>query len=313
MPFYFASRITTFRLLLLGVAALAFGSCEEVIESPFDIIESKLVLASTFTPRNPVAVQVTATQPVTGEVTFLEVRDATVSLFEGPELIEVLKYEPGERGKPGVYRTQDFHPQVGHKYTVHALADGFTPVTADSRIPTHVAITALRIANLSSLSMIDREVYDYQLTVDYADPADETNYYDLRISQEVIPFRVSALGDTSFYHPILKSVLPGGTNFNVEPVIGGQASVLVQDKEDESGISVHLQSIVNPSNEILGRIHAELRTVSEPYFLFQRNLQGEGTVSGGVVEPRVNSYTNVASGYGVFAGYNVSTYISTGF
>ena len=313
MPPYCSYRGLPLRLSLLCVVALAFGSCEEVIESPFDIIESKLVLASTFTPHNPVAVRVTATQPVTGEVNFLEVRDATVSLFEGPEFIEVLKFEPGERGKPGVYRTQDFHPKVGHKYTIHALADGFTPVTADSRIPTHVSITALRIADLSVLPMIDRDVYDYRLIVDYADPADEANYYDLRISQEVIPFRVNSTGDTSFYHPILKSVVPGGANYNIEPVIGGQASVLLQDKDGESGVSIHLQSIVNPSEEILGNIHAELRTVSEPYFLFQRNLQGEGTVSGGVVEPRVNSYTNVASGYGVFAGYNVFTYISTGF
>ena len=291
-------------VLCLGVGV---SSCEEVIESPFELVESKLVIASTFAPHLPVTVQLTATQPITGEISFLEVTDAMVSLFEGPELIETLHYEPADDGNPGVYTTRDFHPTIGHKYTLHALADGFTPVTAESSIPTNVAITSLAVTNISVRSMLDREVYDYLLTVNYDDPVEEGNFYDLRISQEVTPFRVSILSDTFFYEPVLKSVFPANGGLNVEPIIGGQASVLLRDKENDQGVSVQLQSIIDPSEEKLGSIFAELRTVSAPYYLFQANLQPVGSVAGGVIEPRVNSYTNVTAGYGIFAGYNSST------
>ena len=199
-------------LLLFCIGGVCV-SCEEVIDSPFEIVESKLVLASTFAPNAAVTVRVTATQPVTGELVFSEVANATVTLFEGPDLIEELRYLPGQNDQPGRYVTQNFHPEVGHRYTVHALADGFTPVTAESQIPVHVDILSLEVTDLSVLPMIGRDVYDYRLKVDYADPVDELNYYDLRISQQIIPYRVSPLGDTVRYDPIYKSVLPAGAGF----------------------------------------------------------------------------------------------------
>ena len=300
-------------LTMLAVVFTCF-CCEEVIDSPFEIVESKLVLASTFAPNEAVTVRLSATQPVTGELRTGEVANAKVVLFDGPNLIEQLAYIPGAGDATGVYRTLDFHPQVNHRYTLHASADGFTPALATSKIPTSITISSLEVTGITQRSMLNSRLYDYTLRVDYADPEETLNYYDLRISQEVIPFRVSADGDTTFYASILKSVQPP-TNIIRTSSVGGQASVLLRDKANADGITVQLQSVIDPSQEILGSIVAELRTVSEEYFLFQASLQDEGTVSSGILEPRVNFYTNVTAGVtGVFAGYssNVRTLVFRG-
>ncbi|OAV45663.1 DUF4249 domain-containing protein [Lewinella sp. 4G2] len=301
----FAHRFAFRFLAALALVPWMMG-CEEVIESPFEIVESKLVISAKLAPNHPVTVQLTATQPVTGEINLSDVKGAQVVLFEGTEVIEELEYVKSGDGKPGFYQTTNFHPIIGHVYTIHASADGFTPVSAESKIPTSVEITSISLADLSTMDMLTTQVYDYELVVDYADPEDATNYYDLRISQEVIPYRVSTDGDTTFYPMVLKSVQPPGMFLGTTPPIGGQASVLIQDKPMEDGVAIRLQSVIDPSKEILGSIIAELRTVSEPYFLFQKNLQSEGQVFTGILEPRVNTYTNVTSGYGVFAGYSSS-------
>ncbi len=288
-------------LLLVGL--LVLPACEEPIDSPVEIIEPKLVLSSTFSPGKKVRVYLSITQPITGEVRLQDVRNADVRLYEGQQLLESLIYMPGLEDGPGFYQTMSFEPQVGRKYTLHASAGNLTPVSAESYVPTSIPITALSVSELNSRDVGNLKVYDFQLTVDYNDPQDEVNYYDLRISQEIIPFRVSPSGDTTFYDAITKSVQSPG------PILSphgrpGQASILVKDKPNGIGVSLALQSQIEPKHEKAGNLIAELRTVSEPYFQFQRNVQGEGAVFGGINEPAVNIYTNVRQGYGLFAGYS---------
>lgn len=298
-------------LKLSAVCGILFVtiSCEEVIDSPFEIIESKLVIASTFRPHEPVLVRLTATQPITGELQATDIKTAKVVLFEGTTFIEELAFVEGQNGSTGFYTTSSFKPEINHHYTMHASADGFTPVSADSKIPTSVEISSIKVNELTTMRLLNTEVYDYFLEVDYADPENVDNFYDLRISQEVIPYRTNLNGDTTFFPSILKSVQPPGLGVGTTSAARGQASILLRDKPSPEGVTIQLQSVIDPEKELLGSIVAELRTVSEPYFLFQRNIQGEGDVFSGIIERRVNSYTNITSGYGVFAGY--SSFVKT--
>ena len=292
----------TFLALLLGL----ISACEEPIESPVDLLESRLVISSTFAPDRLVTVRLSATQPATGEVQAADIRDATVNLFDGRDLLEQLKYVPDENpANPGSYRTQEFQPLVGRSYTLHVSVDGMTPVSARSSIPLSVPIQDVVISDRSEMVIGSEIAYSYNLHVDYADPALETNYYDLRINQEVIPFRVTD-GDTTFYNPILKTVsAPDAPGVDLSTP-GGQASVLLQDKP-AGGVDLRLRSVINPHQEILGNLVMELRTVSEPYYRFQQEASRRaGGGLGGVSQARVNSYTNVQAGYGVFAGYSVA-------
>jgi len=293
-----------FHAALFLVATFLF-SCEEVIAPPFEIERPKLIISSNFSPEEKVSVRLTASQPIVGERRVREITDATITLIEGNEIVEHLHYVPGQDGEPGVYRTMTFEPLVGRLYTLHAAADGYDVVSAQSSIPISVAIKQPVITDLTVMPAGMLTVYDFNLLVDYDDPDFVENFYDLRLSQLVYPFRVLNSGDTMLMSPIAKSLMAPDEALN-DIRIAGEASVLIKDKP-EGGVSIHLQSRINPSREIPGDIIAELRTVSRPYYDFQLLLQREGQVFNGLSEPAVTTSSfNVSSGYGVFAGYSKS-------
>lgn len=286
---------------VLLLSFFVFVACEEAVDLEFDLPKSKLVLSSSFYPNEPVVLRVTATRP-RGNAAVSEITDAQVSLFEGNELAEILRYHPlSENGISGFYRTENFTPEEGHDYTIHVSATGYDPVMAISSIPEPVAINALSVKNLTCLTADDGTlVYDYFLEIDYADPASETNYYDLRIHQLVIPFKVTAGGDTLRMAAVSKAV----TTPTRTPSEDQTVSILLQDKMSESPLEVHLQSRINPDAELLDRIVAELRTVSPEYYFYQRSLVLPGDLGGSGLDEPVIHFNNVESGLGVFAGYN---------
>ncbi|MEL7161546.1 MAG: DUF4249 domain-containing protein [Bacteroidota bacterium] len=289
--------------LFLCAVLVLLTACEEPIDSPIELVEPRLVMTSTFAPGKMVEVRLSATQSPIGEARVLDIRDADIRIYEGQDLLEKLHYRPGTGGATGFYSTMHFQPVVGQQYSILANARGFTPISAESSIPTSVPIRSLKISNLSVQDGGSFHLYDFVLSVDYEDPAAEMNFYDLRISQQVIPFRVNGLRDTTFYDAVAKSVQPPGAIIGNGPSLS-QSSVLVMDKPDAFGLEVQLQVRIDPNQEILGDLVAELRTVSEPYFQFQRTIQEVGSVYSGISEQRVNGYTNVRQGYGLFAGYN---------
>lgn len=300
----FPYRGTFFRFFCVcGLCGLLATSCEEVVDLGIDIQEPQLVISSNFFPQERVKVRVTATQSIlTGGVTKIDIRDAEVSLFEGQNLAEKLKYVAGDDNNPGTYQTLDFRPTVGKEYTLHVFAPGFVPVHAQSSIPDPVPIRSLSLRHLNSATAAGQIIYDYKLLVDYDDPADEENYYDLRIRQMVTPFMIAYNGDTVKMQPYTKSIKflhgPTSEDDNLTP------SLLFRDKPNAEGVELSLQSRIDPTREILGDLVAELRTVSIDYYEFQRSLaRNQQNPTGGINEPAL-IYNNVQSGVGIFAGYN---------
>ena len=285
----------------LGVLTLFqfASSCEEPVDLGIEIPRSRLVINSNFFPDELVTLNVSATRPL--GTTKIPVIDAQVSLFEGNELAERLTFTSGkEAGEAGSYRTKRFRPRVGQQYTIHVSAAGYDPVTAVSSIPDPIPINSLSIHNLTTTEVSDETVYDYRVQVDYADPETQTNYYDLRIYQSVLPFKLDARGDTIRLKSYLKSVGSPETLLSDASTM----SVLLQDKGENGHVEVHLQSRLKTSSELLNGIVAELRTVSPEYYFYRRSLAFDnGAGSGGLYEPII-FFNNVDSGLGIFAGYN---------
>jgi hypothetical protein len=286
--------------MVMAVTGLlaALTSCEEPVELDIDIPRSQLVIHSNFFPGEVVSLRVSASG-VLGRPARV-VQDASVSLFEGTDLVEELTFEASKNSSPGNYVTKTFLPRVGRRYTIHVSADGFDPVTAVSRIPEPISIDSLFIRDLSFRTDGPFTIYDYRLAVDYTDPADEVNYYDLRVSQEVIPFRIDEeTGDTSFQQSYL---IPVDTPQR-RARDGETVSVLLRDKLGRDHIEVQLQSRLNTKEVVLGQIVAELRTVSPEYYFYRRSLRQTGNNGlPGLSEP-VILFDNVSRGLGVFAGY----------
>ncbi len=293
-----ASPWWTRALTVLALCHLA-SSCEEPVELDIDIPRSRLVINSNFFPDELVTLRVSATRPIgTGKIPVI---DAQVSLFEGTELAERLTFLSGkEAGEAGSYSTNRFRPRVGQKYTIHVSAAGYDPVTAVSSIPDPIAINSLSIHHLTTAQLLDETIYDYRLRIDYADPQDEINYYDLRIYQRVLPFKISAEGDTVRMNSYLKAV---GTPDRL-PEGASTVSVLLRDKGESGEVEVRVQSRLNSGRELLNGVVAELRTVSPEYYFYRRSLARDNSgAAGGLNEPII-IFDNVDSGLGIFAGYN---------
>lgn len=301
---FFTIKRHPLQLLQIALATLLLCGCEERVDLTHAIEEPKLVVSSNFSPDEFISVSISSTQPTVGEQIVREITDATVAILDGDETAEVLQYVPGPMGTSGSYKTTEFKPAVGRLYTLIATSNGFVPVNAESAIPESIPITSLRVSNLEKVWEGNIYVYNFSLTLDYDDPPLVENFYDLRISQYVVPFRVNSAGDTTKMDARAKVVQSPEDEFFGESPIGA-ASILVRDLPTPEGVVIRLQSRFDPRSELLGNLQAELRTVSKPYFDYQLNLQREGqALPVGLGKPRVNSFGNVQDGVGIFAGYN---------
>jgi hypothetical protein len=127
----------------IAFIAVFMTACEEYIEPPFEIVESKLIISSNFSPHDKVSVRITPSQSIGGQEVQGDIKNARVSIYEGDEQVESLLYVDGQDGRQGVYCSRGFVPQIGIPYTLRASADGFVPVTASSSIPTSIDISSI--------------------------------------------------------------------------------------------------------------------------------------------------------------------------
>ncbi len=287
------------------LTVVALSSCEEPVDLGLEVVESQLVVSSTFFPGETVNVRLSATQPTVGEQTINEITDAKVSILEGNETLEMLHFVAGQGGRRGSYRSVNFKPEVGRIYTLFVTKNGYKPIDASSSIPQPVEIVDLKVLDDQRKTVVgDLEVYDFTLQINYDDPALEENFYDIRLSQLVTEFYVDTEGDTVRLATKAKVLQSPDEDYSSNTT-AGEVSILVRDRPSEEGVTIKLQSRINPRKELLGDLVAELRTVSEPYFEYQLEIQSEGqALPIGVGDPRVTSFGNVQRGIGVFAGYN---------
>ena len=290
-------------VVLSFFGGITLVGCEEPIELDIALRKPQLVIQSNFMPDEAVRLRVSASRPSGGASVVVD--DATVTLYEEDEFVEELIYvrEPAEAiSGGGFYQTAAFRPQIGERYTVHVSGDGYDPVTAVSSIPQPVPFTDLRMTSFSSARRDGKRLYAMHLDVGYADPGDEVNYYDLRIYQRVVPFEVTARGDTTLLPALLKTVGAPGRVQQPDKTL----SLLLQDVGVAGSIGVDVQSQLDATKEVLSEVVIELRTVSPEYYLFQRSLGPKlSSPAGGLHEP-VILFNNVESGLGIFAGYTAT-------
>lgn len=268
--------------------------------------KSRLVIHANIVPDKPITMRVSASRrPGTPTIS---IDSALVSLFEGDDLVEQLTFVPSkEVGRSGIYTTRRFLPKAGHEYTIHVAAAGYDPATAVSSIPAPVAIEELRITDMISSTDGDRVVYEYDLLIDYDDPSDQTDFYDLRIWQRVIPIVINGKDTTSM--PSRAFLRP--VSSRDRPLLDDQSTLSILQKDEPAGsdgkLTVSLRSELLKDREELAGVFVELRTVSPEYYYYRLSIEAEMLEPiDGLSEP-VILYDNVDSGIGIFAGYNTAS------
>lgn len=301
----------TRKFFIATLGLVLFASCEEPIH--FDIDDqARLVIYSNFSNQQTLEVYVSKTRSVfsTDPTEFVE--DATVMVFQGNDLLEILQPVPFDPvlQMPPHYKTLQMQPQIGVVYTIKVTAPGFEPVTATNSIPHAVPIESVDFSTASQNVVNESKTVKFDVSVTFHDPADEVNYYHLVFHQRIHPYVIDAQGDTVISELTLHTPLDVNLADPDAPAtryFDGR-SFLIKDQffnGEKISFPFNGSFSYNPVEFLPGEFIIELRSVSEAYYLYHitisRQFNTDNPFAEGVVV-----YDNVENGEGIFAGYSSS-------
>lgn len=295
-------------LVLLALPIFCASTCEKPVNFKVEPAAPEIFISSNFKDESAIEVEVTKrTYDILQEGTEEFVSDAIVSILEGDDFLGQLDivFPSIPRAKP-IYSTSAFLPQNGKEYIIEVEVEGFQTIRARSIIPPRIEIAEFYVGDVIKTQSqgINNITYDFPVFVAYNDPAEETNYYHLKIAQEIVEFSIIE-GDTMPGRSFLNTIKFSGENDNnfVNAYFAG--GVLLQDAPFGRQYGFNMKMAINPTFQRLGKLFVELRTVSEDYYRFHNSLdhqdqQAGGT--GGFPAPAI-PYFNIENGSGIFAGY----------
>lgn len=293
----------------LVLAWLGTGAtCERTLELDIDQPPPRLVVNSSFTLGEKVKVAVSESQSIESNALPVYLVNADVALLEGTDTLEklTLVVDPAERIDP-YYTTTIFEPKASTTYTIQVEVIGYETIKAHSFIPEPVNFTKLEVSQLSEIPA-SREYnrrYAYEISLDFEDPEGEDNFYHLNLFQEIISYSVSMNGDTTVDDSrLVRADIELDENTAIkDAVIGG---LLFRNNPSTMGYNFPLEVEITPEFEVLGKVFAELRTVSREYYLYYTTYSRQQRQSDGPFNDPVVIFNNVENGHGYFAGYNTT-------
>lgn len=296
-------RILPYLLLAwLGIGA----TCERTLDLDIDQPPARLVVNSSFTLGEKVKVAVSESQSILSNSLPVYLNNAVVTLLQGDQVVELLNLvvDPAERISP-YYTTTIFEPQAAITYTIKVEAIGYETVEAHSFIPEPVAFSKLEVTSLTEIpSGADySRRYTYEVNLNFDDPIGQENFYHLNLFQEILSYSISENGDTlvNDSHLVRTLISFDDTKAVADAVIGG---LLLKDNPSATGYRFPVTIEIIPEFEALGKVIAELRTVSKEYYLYYTTYSRQQGQSDGPFNDPVVIFNNVENGHGYFAGYN---------
>ena len=295
---------------LLPIFLFGLFACERPLDIEIPDSGSQLVIISNFTTDQSLRVQVSRSQPAVQPTKAVFILNAGVQLYEGPVFLERLDLVRGEDGRVPVYSTKNFQARVGTEYTIRVEVPGFSPVYATSSIPRQISLSDFKIFDLrhSNSSDTEEDEYHYTVSVSLEDPAEEKNYYHLNFFQQKLQYKALE-GDTLITGSEMVAVEFSSSLNNNHLVANVTGGVLFDDKpfNGETVTYTFPFSVkVRTREELIGKLFAELRNVSEEYYHYNQSLSRQQANPDFPFSEPVHLFDNVENGLGIFAGYNAS-------
>jgi len=303
---------------------LALG-CEKEIKIKDKSFKPQLVANCIIDTDNMFSVLVCQSTRITDTAVTL-VGNATVELWLGNIFLENLPYS-GD----GYYKSSINKPIPGKAYQLKLSAPGFTDIIAFDTIPKPVEVNdATYIFNFKSDGNEDSNA---DMFIEFTDPVNEKNYYELIFYTKKVTYDSWDLNDTvtiiqnynefTTDDPILKAegdmaYKPTSIFFSDELFNGKSQKMVFNIYTYGGGFYYGVTDFDHGADKI-----AELRSISFSYYQYlkkwTRHLynQGINLSIGDSQELRdflftgepVNMYSNVQNGYGIFAGYSKSSFV----
>jgi len=301
-------RLFTSRLWFPVFLVCGLFSCEQPVDLNIQTPAPKLVVISNFTAQSDLRVRVTGSQPVITSNETVFIYDADVALYQDDVFLQnlTLKNDP----RDPYYTTSQFNPGPGLEYTIKVSASGYTSVEGKSSIPEQVDISDLRILDLSIQKEPKGTLHrlNYKVNLEFADRETEHNFYHLTLFQEFLSFELVD-GDTLITTRRERRLHFDPNSGNNLQVIHYDGSILFEDTPfngRQQTFSLPVEIRYQAASEIPGRLVAELRVVTEEYYLFHTSLSRQQQTPDQPYADPVILYNNIKNGHGIFAGYSSS-------
>ncbi len=300
-------RLFTRYAMLFAIILLL--ACERPVDLKIDDIPARLVVLSKFTHDESLRLRLSQTRSVLDSEEPSVVRNARVDLYEGEQFVGPLEFVVDDGNSQNSYYTsKHFKPKQGKAYTLKAVAPGFAEVQATDAIPAAVPIRSLHIEQVETMpgSRPGEVIYAYQVTFSFVDPGAQENYYHLNFYQQVLGYNL-LLQDTLITSNWLQRIEFSPENDNNSFIAYFEGGILFDDKPFDGRIvtySFPLRTTIQPQRMLLGKMFAELRSVSKSYYLFSSSLSRQRNSPGGPLSEPVIVFSNIENGSGVFAAYS---------
>jgi hypothetical protein len=286
---------------VLPIVVVILTSCELIvdIEVPYD--GDKIVLNGIQSPDQPWTIEMTRSRYILDEARydFLPITQGDVTVYGDDG--SVLKLDSIAQG---MFSTNTY-PLEGHTYSIVVKSPGLEDVQSELTMPYPVRIKSVAWDSSEVNPNPNPQFYNYSnmsLEVTFDDPADEKNYYGILLgihstityqNPDMTERRTDSLTyyrEAAIFDPAIGSEDERPRRFS-DRTFNGRTYTAHSD----------VQVQTDPDSKIY-RIDVMLVTVSEELFRYEesRNLYDE--VDGDPFAQPVQVYSNVANGFGIFAG-----------
>jgi hypothetical protein len=277
------------------ISCLLLAGCELVFEVDVPFEGQQLTVNAPFTPDSVWKATVSLNRFILNEPPFERIENAEVAVYQDGVFIDNLIHQ-----RDGIYKSQHTKPLPGNNYEIRVSAANYPPVIGKSNLPPAAPITNVTILN-SKEDINGVEQSTIRLT--FQDDPEATNYYQvvvLKRYEEVRP-RIGFVVRT--YTLQITSDDPLVQNENPVESDG----LLLKDnlfngKEAEISFKVPAGLYFYDYNIIC------LRTVSEDYYKYMTTSQLQNRTATDPFSQPVHVHTTLENGFGIFAGYNQSTF-----
>jgi len=300
-----SKKISSCFLLLTLIVIIFFQACTKIIEIDIPEFPATPVINCLFSDDSVLVLKITKTvSPFDSASSPLS--DATIQLYENDSLVESLGFSNG-------FYVSTLIPSVGKSYSIKAFIPGLNDasnISTSDRLPMKPILEAFTFRDSA---LLDQDGYPVsQAVINISVNSDDVQYYEVLV--ELMYKRSSS--DT-VYEKRIADYSPE----NYDPVITREGlaefkpSTLVFSNELFRGSNYSLK--INFQNELYIddtyphykelKVIVHLRKVSESYYRYKRQLViHQSSINSdfwsGTTEPSP-MYSNIAGGYGIFAGY----------
>lgn len=277
---------TLIKYLSFVIITLVFVSCEKYIDMKIPDKGRKPVINCMFYNDSAFTVQIYESRFILDDADFQLVENAVVTIRENETIIDTLVYNNN-----GYYKSSHLIPQIGENYKIATICNGQT-AESEGNIPVKQIISQIDTLALSSQNG------DYfRFNVKINDPANETNYYLLKIEKL----------NVDYYYNKLQIVFVNSDDPSLDAQWQGAYIVndnLFNGKIKTFPLDIDFSNLYNYNNDSI-KFYISLYSISKDFYLYAITSQAQTSNNGSPFSEPILVFNNIKNGYGIFAGASV--------